>query len=129
MALELANNLRLLNYTQSNRSNDLHNVLVHLLIYKIADGKMALSFAHLTGSGANQLAYSGTAWMAVQTTGQWRTVEPLHLLPNERHGPRSYTLAVQYADSLTILGNGKMPISLMKIQGGQRGTLHMNAGK
>src|ERR1044072_8898086 len=74
MALELAHNLRLLNYTMANRSSDLRDVLVHLLIYQIADGKMALSFAHLSGSGASQLAYSGTAWMAVQTNGSWKTV-------------------------------------------------------
>jgi hypothetical protein len=129
MALELAKNMRMLNYTAAGRSSDLRNLLLHLLIYQIADGKMALSFAHLSGTGASQLAYSGTAWMAVQTTGPWKTVEPLHLLPNERNGPRSYTLAVEYPDDMTILGNGRLPSRMFKLQGGQKAPLHMNAGR
>ena len=124
MALELAGNLRMLNYTNSGRSSDLRNVVLHLLIYQIADGKMALSFAHLSGTGASQLAYSGTAWMAVQTTGPWRTVEPLHLIPNERNGPRSYTFAVEYPDNMTILGNGRLPSGMFKLQGGQKSPFH-----
>ena len=113
----------------ANRPSDLRTVLVHLLIYRIADGKMALSFAHLSGTGASQLAYSGTAWMAVQTNGQWKTVEPRHLLPNERQGPRSYTLAVEYPDSMTIFGNGRTPNRMFKLQGGQGAEAHMTGAR
>lgn len=47
-------------------------VLLHLLIYKIADGTMALSFAHLDEPGGNQAEYFGCARLAVlKADGKW----------------------------------------------------------
>src|SRR3954471_12160349 len=42
-----------------------HAVLLHLLIYNIADGTMALSFAHLDVPGGDQANYFGCARLAV----------------------------------------------------------------
>lgn len=48
------------------------SVLLHLLIYQIADGTMALSFAHLDGAGGNQMEYYGCARLAVlKSDGKW----------------------------------------------------------
>jgi hypothetical protein len=49
------------------------SVLVHLLIYRIADGTMALSFASLDGPGGNQQQYFGCARLAVlkESDGKW----------------------------------------------------------
>jgi hypothetical protein len=118
LALELARNLQVVDLTRVDTSNTGRPVLVHLLIYQIADGTMAMSFAHLEGAGGNQFRYSGAAWMAVQKGDKWVTIEPRRLTPNERRGPRMYTLAVEPpASSRTVQGNGRPPITIMSIQG------------
>jgi hypothetical protein len=118
LALELAHNLQVVDYTRVDRSNTGRPVLVHLLIYQIADGTMAMSFAHLDGPGGNQFRYSGAAWMAVLKGDKWVTIEPRRLTPNERRGPRMYTLAVELpASARTLQGNGRPPITTMTIQG------------
>jgi hypothetical protein len=59
------------NYTVD-RPNVGSSVLLHLLIYQIADGTMALSFAHLDEPGGNQAEYYGCARLAVlKRDGKW----------------------------------------------------------
>ena len=118
LALELARNLQVVDYTRVDTSNTGRPVLVHLLIYQIADGTMAMSFAHLEGGGGNQFRYSGAAWMAVLKGDKWVTIEPQRLTPNERRGPRMYTLAVEPpASARSLQGKGRPPITTMTIQG------------
>jgi hypothetical protein len=125
LALELANNLRILDYTRTERSNGAKGILVNLLIYDIADGKMALSFAYFPESGASQQRYSGAAWVAVSKGENWVPIKPPNLSPGERRGPRSYTLAVGAPGSLSgINGNGRLPTVGMSIQGGQAAPQH-----
>jgi hypothetical protein len=51
-------------------------VLVHVLIYDIADGTMALSFPEFTEPGGNQMQYFGCARLAVlKKDGQWIEIE------------------------------------------------------
>lgn len=53
-----------------------HPVLVHLLIYNIADGTMALSFAHLDVPGGDQDYYFGCARLAVlKADGKWTDIK------------------------------------------------------
>jgi hypothetical protein len=118
LALELAQNLQIVDYTRADMSSARLTVFVHLLIYEIADGTMAMSFAHLDESGGNQLRYSGAAWMAVQKAGAWNTIEPRQLTPHERRGPRTYTLAVESPNSARSLqGNGRPSIAAMSVRG------------
>jgi hypothetical protein len=58
------------NYT-TDRPNLGSSVLVHLLIYKIADGTMALSFAHLDEPGGDQAEYYGCARLSVRKPEGW----------------------------------------------------------
>ncbi|MEY2519073.1 MAG: hypothetical protein QOF24_832 [Verrucomicrobiota bacterium] len=52
------------------------SVLLHLLIYKIADGTMALSFAYLDGPGGSQMKYFGCARVAVlKSDGRWEEIK------------------------------------------------------
>lgn len=119
LALDLAKNLQIVDYTRADTSGGGRSVLVHLLVYEIADGTMAMSFAHFDEGGGNQLRYSGAAWMAVQKGGQWVTIEPRQLTPHERRGPRTYTLGVESANSARSLqGNGRPSIAMMSIKGG-----------
>jgi hypothetical protein len=125
LALELATNLQILNYTQSDTASSTRSVLVNLLIYQIADAKMAISFAHFEEPGGSQLHYSGAAWMAVRKANKWVTIDPLRLSPGERRGPRAYALAVETPGSLRSLrGNGRLPSPGVSIQGGQKAALH-----
>ena len=59
------------NYT-TDRPNLGSSVLLHLLIYEIADGTMALSFPHLDEPGGDQADYYGCARLAVlRSDGKW----------------------------------------------------------
>ena len=59
------------------------NVLLHLLIYKVADGTMALSFVTLEGAGSDQMDYFGCAKLAVRKTdGSWTEIKG----PESLHG-------------------------------------------
>jgi hypothetical protein len=117
LALELAQNLQIIDYTRDDLFSSRQTVFVHLLTYEIADGTMAMSFAHLDESGGNQMRYSGAAWMAVQKAGGWTTIEPRQLSPHERRGPRTYTLAVESANSARSLqGNGRPSIAAMSVR-------------
>jgi hypothetical protein len=125
LALELANHLQIVDYTRADQSGPRRSVLVHLLIYQIADGTMAMSFAHFEDGGGNQLRYSGAAWMAVKKGGDWVTIEPRQLTPHEKRGPRTYTLAVEPANSARSLqGNGRPSIAMMSIKGGAINATH-----
>ena len=119
LALDLAHNLQIIDQTRVDTASTGRPILVHLLIYHIADGTMALSFAHVEGAGGNQLRYSGAAWMAVLKGDKWVTIEPSRLSPHEQRGPRMYTLAIEPANSARSLeGNGRPPIAAsMTVQG------------
>jgi hypothetical protein len=119
LALELAHNLQIVDQTRLDTASTGRPLLVHLLIYHIADGTMAISFAQVDGAGGNQLRYSGAAWMAVLKGDKWITIEPTRLTPHEKRGPRMYTLAIEPANSArTLQGNGRPPLaSTMTIQG------------
>jgi hypothetical protein len=118
LALELAKNLDVVDLTRVDRSNSRRSVLVHLLVYRIADGTMAISFAHFDEAGGNQLRYSGAAWMAVRKGEKWITIEPRQLAPNERRGPRTFTLGVEPANSTrTVQGNGRPPVAMTIVEG------------
>ncbi len=83
LALERAKEIRVLKHYKVDTQNPMTPVLVHLLIYKIADGTMALSFANLAGSGDDQLDYFGCAKLAVlHDDGRWTEIKG----PSSLHG-------------------------------------------
>lgn len=59
-------------------------VVVHLLIYQIKDGKMAVSFASLDHPGGNQEWYYGSAMVAILKNGQWKTIKPQYKVGGRR---------------------------------------------
>jgi hypothetical protein len=96
LALDLANNLVVIGFPRVEMGEPMPSVLVHVLVYEIADARMALSFAHIDGPGGTQMRYYGAAWMAVQKPNHlWETIEPQRLAPHEQRGPRMYTLSVE----------------------------------
>jgi hypothetical protein len=125
LALDLANNLQIVDLTRTGAMGSNRSVFVHLLVYRIADGTMAMSFAHFDEAGGNQLRYSGAAWMAVQKGSNWVPIEPRQLTPHEKRGPRTYTLAVEPANSARSLqGNGRPSIATTPVQGGEINAHH-----
>jgi hypothetical protein len=130
LALDLANNLQIVDLTRVDRLSTRRSVLVHVLGYQIADGTMAISFAHLEGPGSNQLRYSGAAWMAIRKGDSWVAIDPKRLAPYERRGPRMYTLAVEPANSQRSLqGNGRPPPSQFVIEGAPVSATHALGGR
>ena len=72
LALEWAKDIQMAGYYSIDHPHFGPPVLVHLLIYDIADGTMALSFTQFTEPGGNQMQYFGCARLAVRKKdGQW----------------------------------------------------------
>ena len=97
LALELAGNLHIFGDSNgATQQGGPRHVRLHLLLYEIADGRLAVSFAHFDDPGGTQWRYYGGAWMAVQKTDDsWVTIEPLRLARHEQRGPRKYSLGVE----------------------------------
>lgn len=96
LALDLANNLVVIGYPHVELGDITPTILLHVLIYQIKDGRLAVSFAHFDTAGGSQMRYYGCAWMAVEKPNHlWETIEPKNLQPNEPRGPRTYALAVE----------------------------------
>jgi hypothetical protein len=81
LALERAKAMTIAGYYALGKMNRTGNVLVHLLIYKIADGTMALSFAQLDEPGGDQQEYYGSAVLAVRNSdGAWNEIKSVDTL-------------------------------------------------
>jgi hypothetical protein len=99
LALKLASEVRMAGNPSTERPNTPPSILLHLLIYNIADGTMALSFAHLDEPGGDQLAYYGCAKLAVlKSDGKWTQIDGPASLGDTltiRQGPRSSSEALK----------------------------------
>ena len=75
LALQLAKEASIAgNYTLE-RPNTGSSVLLHLLVYKIADGTMVLSFAHLDEAGGDQAEYYGCARLLILKDNKWTEIK------------------------------------------------------
>jgi hypothetical protein len=75
LALQLAKEASIAgNYTLE-RPNTGSSVLLHLLVYKIADGTMVLSFAHMDEAGGDQADYYGCARLLVLKDDKWTEIK------------------------------------------------------
>jgi hypothetical protein len=72
LALERASKVTIAGDFSTDRPYLTRSILVHLLIYKTADGTLALSFAHLDEPGGDQSGYWGCTKLAVlKADGKW----------------------------------------------------------
>ncbi len=74
MALELANSYTVSGTNSIDSHMALDTLTVHLLIYQIADGHMAVCFADLDDSRYADYRQLGAAWVAVHKNGKWTTI-------------------------------------------------------
>lgn len=75
MAMALAKNFGITGFGHTDRQMAATAVVLHLVIYKIADGRMALSFPVSDEAGGNQMNYYGSAFLAVQKDGKWTEIK------------------------------------------------------
>jgi hypothetical protein len=81
LALERAKALTIAGYYGLGKVNRTGNFLVHLLIYKIADGTMALSFVQLDEPGGDQQEHFGSAVLKVRKPdGEWIEIKSVDTL-------------------------------------------------
>jgi hypothetical protein len=75
LALQLAKEATIAgNYTLE-RPNTGSSVLLHLLVYQIADGTMVLSFAHMDEPGGDQADYYGCARLLILKNDKWTEIQ------------------------------------------------------
>ena len=76
LALKLANDLEIAGVPRTENPLTGASVLVHLLVYQIADGTMVLSFPTFSEAGGDQMLYWGCARLAViKSDGRWVEIE------------------------------------------------------
>jgi hypothetical protein len=81
VALERAKNVSISGYYALDKTNQTGNVLLHLLIYKIADGTAALSFVQVDEPGSNEDQSYGCAVLAIRKTdGKWTEIKSVDTL-------------------------------------------------
>lgn len=82
LALQLAKEAQIAGSYSLDRQNAADSVLMHVLVYQIADGTMVLSFAHLDGPGGDQADYYGCARLLVLKDEKWTEIKG----PQSLHG-------------------------------------------
>jgi hypothetical protein len=65
LALQLTKEAQIAGNFTLDRPNIPASILLHCLVYKIADGTMVLSFAHFDGPGGDQMKYYGCARLLI----------------------------------------------------------------
>lgn len=81
LALERAKTMTISGYYSTDKIIQTGNVLVTLLIYKIADGTAALSFAQVDEPGGDQQQYYGCAVLSVlKSDGKWTEIKSVDSL-------------------------------------------------
>lgn len=104
LALQLAKEAVIAgNYTLE-KPNTGSSVLLHLLVYKIADGTMVLSFAHLDEAGGDQADYYGCARLLVLKDNKWTEIKGPESLDGKGIAVRR-GIKNSLRDSLRLEGN------------------------
>ena len=76
LALDRANEMQIAGYYSIDRPHLGGSVLLHLLVYQIADGTMTLSFPTFEEPGGDQMEYWGCAKLTVlQRDGKWTEIK------------------------------------------------------
>ena len=84
LALERAKEIKIWRHYKLDSQSPMTPALLHLLIYKIADGTLALSFVNLDSPGDEQLDYFGCAKLSVlRQDGSWTEIKGPSTLHNK----------------------------------------------
>ena len=74
LALQLAKEALIAGNYAIDRPSVPSSVLLHLLVYRIADGTMVLSFAHMDHPGGDQMQYYGCARLLTLKADKWTEI-------------------------------------------------------
>ena len=116
LALQLAKEAKIAGSYSLDRQNAADSVLMHLLVYQIADGTMVLSFAHLDGPGGDQADYYGCARLLVLKNDKWTEIKG----PQSLHGKG---LAIRQGG-----GNGQDALKTERITSGGAESVNYGGG-
>ena len=75
LALRLAKEAEIAGNYTTDRAHLSSSVLLHLLVYKIADATMVLSFAHFDGPGGDQMQYYGCSRLLILKDDKWSEIK------------------------------------------------------
>lgn len=75
LALQLAKEALIAGNYSVDRPNVPGSVLLHVLVYRIADGTMVLSFAHMDHPGGNQMEYYGCSRLLTLKAEKWTEIQ------------------------------------------------------
>ncbi len=75
LAMQLAKEALIAGNYSIERPNMPSSVLLHLLVYRIADGMMVLSFSHLDQPGGDQMEYYGCARLLTLKADKWTEIK------------------------------------------------------
>lgn len=75
LALQLAKEAQIAGNYTVDRPNTKSSVLLHLLVYEIADATMVLSFAHLDEPGGDQMEYYGCSRLLILKNNKWSEIK------------------------------------------------------
>ena len=103
LALQLAKEALIAGNYSIDRPNVPGSVLLHLLVYRIADGTMVLSFAHLDHPGGNQMEYYGCARLLTLKADKWTEIQGPESLQGKGWAVRQ-GIKNNIADSLRMEG-------------------------
>jgi hypothetical protein len=111
LALQLAKEAQIAgNYTLE-RPNVKSSVLLHLLVYEIADATMVLSFAHFDEAGGDQMQYYGCSRLLILKGGKWSEIKGPASLDGKgwavRQGLRNNMKATLLVEKLPDNGMGR----------------------
>jgi hypothetical protein len=103
LAMQLANEALIAGNYSIDRPNVPGSVLLHVLVYRIADGTMVLSFAHLDHPGGNQMEYYGCARLLTLKADKWTEIQGPESLQGKGWAVRQ-GIKNNYTDSLKLEG-------------------------
>jgi hypothetical protein len=103
LALQLAKEALIAGNYSIERPGITSSVLLHVLVYRIADGTMVLSFAHLDQPGGNQMQYYGCARLLTLKADKWSEIMGPESLQGKGWAVRQ-GVKNNVADSLRIEG-------------------------
>ena len=107
LALRLAKEAQIAGNFTLDRPNAKSSVLLHLLVYEIADATMVLSFAHFDEAGGDQMQYYGCSRLLILKDDKWSEIQGPESLAGKgwgvRQGGRNDLSALK---KLEIIGQG-----------------------
>jgi hypothetical protein len=116
LALQLAKEAQIAgNYTIDN-PHMTSSVLLHLVVYQIADATMVLSFAHFDGPGGDQMQYYGCSRLLILKDNKWSEIKGPESLDGKgwavRQGLKNSYSALKKLEIIGAEGHGAESVNM-----------------